>query len=179
MIFTSRHAPGHSSYPQISHNHKHTIGHCLWGGEEGKREIKQAIYHYVAGEAPVPINEKICATFGSNIAKRDQNLVIAVLHFLASENLRDANELLTIFKKEQKTRNAPCDSPLIVFITQLLEVCRRDATPLYKQLVNANLKILDFDERVFELIEGPIGQKFFNIQPKINPMMQMMQQLLN
>lgn len=26
-------------------------------------------------------------------------------------------------------------------MTQLLECCRRDATPLYKSLVNANLKV--------------------------------------
>jgi hypothetical protein len=151
----------------------------LWGGEEGKRDIKQAIYHFVAGEAPVPINEKICATFRSDTSKREQNLVVALLHFLAMENLRDAHELLTLYKKEQKARNSPCDSPLLIFVTQLLDVCRRDATPLFKMLVNQNLKILNFDENVGLLLEGSIGQKFFNIQPKVNPMMQMMQQLLN
>lgn len=156
-----------------------SLGHCLWGGEDGKRDIKQAIYHFVAGEAPVPINEKICATFGSNAAKRDQNLVIATMHFLAMENLRDANELLAQFKREQKTRAAVySESALVLFLTQLLEVCRRDATPLFKTLVNQNLKILEFDEIVGVLLSGPIGQKFFGIQPKVNPMMQMMQQLL-
>lgn len=48
------------------------LGHCLWGPEEGKRDIKQSIYHFVAGEAPVAINEKICATFNSDTLKRDQ-----------------------------------------------------------------------------------------------------------
>lgn len=42
---------------------------------------------------------------------------------------------------EQKSRNATCDTPLVTFMTQLLECCRRDATPLYKSLVNANLKV--------------------------------------
>jgi len=132
----------------------------------------------VAGEAPVPINEKICATFRSDTAKREQNLVIAIMHFLAMENLRDANDLMAQYKKEQKSRNSPCESPLMVFVSQLLEVCRRDATPLFKTLVNKNLKILEFDDTVGTLLSGPIGQKFFGIQPKVNPMMQMMQQLL-
>lgn len=48
------------------------LGNCLWGPEEGKRDIKQSIYHFVAGEAPVAINEKICATFNSDTVKRDQ-----------------------------------------------------------------------------------------------------------
>ena len=127
----------------------------------------------------MPINEKICATFRSDQAKREQNLVIALLHFLAMENLRDANELFLQFKKEQKARNASTDSPLLVFLSQLLEVCRRDAVPLFKTLVNANIKSLEFDEICGQLLSGPIGQKFFNIKPSVNPMMQMMQQLLS
>ena len=127
----------------------------------------------------MPINEKICASFRTDQAKREQNLVIALMHFLAMENLRDANELLAQYKKEQKTRDVSTDSPLLVFVSQLLEVCRRDAQPLFKTLVNKNLSILQFDETVAHLLEGAIGQKFFNIQPKTNPMMQMMAQLLN
>jgi hypothetical protein len=38
--------------------------------------------------------------------------------------------------------------------------------------------VLDFDDTVPSLLMGPIGAKFFGIQPKSNPMMSMLQQML-
>ncbi len=69
-------------------------------------------------------------------------------------------------------------SELVTFCKYLLLTCRRDAQPLFKTLVNKYSAVLDYDDNVPSLLTGPIGQKFFGIQPKSNPMMSMLQQML-
>ena len=155
------------------------LGHCLWA--EGK--TKEAISHFVAGEAPETINQKLSDSHSGNGAEqllaRDRSLVVAVLSFLAVENMRDANELMCLFKRTQRLKGAATESNLITFLDQLLQTCRRDAQTLFKTLVNKNTSRLDFDPAVEAMLMGPIGQRFFKIEPKVNPMMAMMQQLLN
>jgi len=67
---------------------------------------------------------------------------------------------------------------LVIFVHQLLETCQRDAAQLYKTLIAANSSILEFDD-CSALLHGPVGLKFFNIQPKVNPVMAMLQQFMN
>ena len=55
---------------------------------------------------------------------------------------------------------------------------RRDAAPLFKQLVNAYASEVEFDESIPALLMGPIASKLFNIKPKVNPMMSMLQSML-
>ena len=73
------------------------------------------------------------------------------------------------------------ESPLETFCRYLLLTCQRDAQALFKTLVNTYAKVLDFDENVPALLTGPIGLKFFGIQQKVqvNPMMNMLQQMLS
>jgi hypothetical protein len=40
------------------------------------------------------------------------------------------------------------------------------------------VSVLDYDDTVPSLLMGPIGAKFFGIQPKSNPMMSMLQHML-
>lgn len=54
----------------------------------------------------------------------------------------------------------------------------RDAAPLFKQLVNGYASEVEFDESIPALLMGPIASRLFNIKPKVNPMMSMLQSML-
>lgn len=151
-------------------------GQALWQNQE----YKKAVHPFVAGEAPESLGQRIGDTFTkqSDAVERDRVLTMGVCHFIAIENMRDANKLFANFKKS----NPNADTKLVRFCDQLLQCCRRDATELFKELVNCVRKDIqgwEDQETVFNLLMGPIGQKYFNIPPKVNPMMQMMQQLLS
>ena len=164
------------------------LGAAMWAVD-----YRGATYHYAAGEAPMALAQKIDDWFGpSEDANRkarklqaDRVCTTGVCQFLGLENIRDANELLVLYKKSQKNRGNALDTKLIVFCGQLCEVCRREATPLYKTLVNSIVSDLDGWEEgsnsaiVSTLLQGPIAIKFFGMQPKVHPMVQMMQQFLN
>ena len=130
-------------------------GECLWTNQE----YTKAIYPFVAGEAPESLCNKISTTFTkqSDMSTRDQCLTTGVCHFLAIENMRDANKLFIEFKKANKNT----DTKILRFCDQLLQCCRRDATELFKDLVNSILKELQGwkdKETVYNLLMGPIGQ---------------------
>lgn len=152
------------------------LANCLWEVKD-----KNAVYHFVLSEEPEQLAQKIDTTYptAENVALRERNLTLAILHFLALENLRDANELFRCYKKVTKAKGLPLESELMTFCDYLLQVTRRDAAPLFKALVNAYAPALNFDESAGSLLMGPIAQRLFNIQPKSNPMMSMLQNLLN
>ncbi len=153
------------------------LASCLWDVMPGS---KTAIYHFALGEDPEELNRKIDISFGAaHITERDQALTLGVLHFLAYENLRDANELFKAFKKSSKLRNTPSDSDLVTFCDYLLQTSRRDAAELFKKLASSYARALSFDEICDTLLWGPIASKIFNIPPKANPMMSMLQNLLS
>lgn len=145
---------------------------------------KNAVYHYAAGEAPLAYSSKIEEKYSGDtqLEARSQALTLGIVNFLALENLRDANELFYAFKKNQKT-NYPSlsldNQDLVNFCDYLLQTCRRDATPLFKTLVNTYASTVDFDEAVPTLLMGPIASKFFGIKPKVNPMMSMLQSMMS
>lgn len=152
------------------------LAECLWEIKD-----KTASYHFAAGEAPQVFCDKIFATYpdSNQQDKRDQSLILGVTNFLAIENLRDANELVFSFKKTCKSKGFPLNSKLMQFCDYLLQTCRRDAAPLFKQLVNAYASDLDFDDTVPTLLMGPIAVRLFGIKPKINPMMSMLQSMIS
>lgn len=150
------------------------VGLCFWTVNNNSK----AIFHLVAGEAPSKLWEKISETFTPVSAERDCYYTLGVLHFLAMENLRDANELRMCYEKDLKARNVARESALTTFCTHLLLVCRRDAAPLFKELYVANKPHLaTCDPAAIALLEGPIAQIFFNIQPAPS-MLNMLQGLL-
>ena len=74
--------------------------------------------------------------------------------------MRDANKLFAEFKKANKN----IMTKMVRFCDQLLQCCRRDATDLFKDLVNSILKELQSwsdKETVYNLLMGPIGQEGF------------------
>jgi len=155
----------------------HRLASCLWDIED-----KGAMYHFAAGEAPGLLCDAIFTKYPNKDkemqAKRDRSLTTGIVHFLSLENLRDANELHTLFLKQQKSRKFSANSELLQFCSYLLQTCRRDAAPLFKIIVNKYTEALDYDESVTTLIMGPIAFKFFKIQPKVNPMMSMLQNMI-
>eukprot|EP01039_Chlorochromonas_danica_P007950 gene7950-8770_t len=156
------------------------LADCLWDINSAD---KSAAYHFAAGEAPELLLAKIQATFpggeAAARASREQALTLGLVHFLALENLRDANLLYSQYVKSQKAANSPVNSPLLTFCDYLLQTCRRDAAPLFKSLVNTYASTVDFDEQVPTLLMGPIASKFFGIKPKVNPMMSMLQSMMS
>lgn len=165
---------GHRDYgdPGIHVN----LAKCLWDMND-----KTSVYHFAVGEAPEQFCQKLEEVYGneSQQVPRERFLTMGILHFLSLENLRDANELMNCYRRAQKARGltAQLESDLVCFCKYLLLLCRRDAQPLFKTLVNKYASVLDFDEVVPQLLTGPIGQKFFNIQPKANAMMTMIQRM--
>jgi len=171
-----------------------TALHLRLGAASWTRDHRIATYHFVAGESPVQLAQKIDDSFSLEESETpkarklaaDRKCTLGVCQFLGLENLRDANELLVLYKKAQKNRGNAVDTKLLVFSAQLLELCRREkAAPLYKQLVNSCVDDLDGwgegpgASTVTTLLQGPIAVRFFGMQPKVHPMMQMMQQFLN
>lgn len=151
------------------------LAECLW-----YKYDKHCYYHFAAGEVPLLFCRLIFERFveSSQSDSRDRALIIGITNFLALENLRDAYELFYQYQRNNKSKNYNNQTKLIQFCDYLLQTCRRDAAPLFKQLVNAYASLLDFDESVPTLLMGPIAIKFFNIKPKVNPMMSMIQTML-
>lgn len=161
------------------------LAHCLWATvptttTTQAKAYTSAIYHFALGEEPIELVHHIDTTFGGkSVLERDRAFTLGVLNFLSFENLRDANELFKAFKKSCKSRNTSADSDLVNFCDYLLQTCRRDAAELFKKLVQSYSSHLAFDDMCQTLLQGPIGTKVFNIPPKSNPMMSMLQNLLS
>ncbi len=149
---------------------------CYWDKED-----KNACHHFAAGEAPLLLNSKIQEKYpnANQQLERDQAVTLGIVNFLSLENLRDANELMFAFMNDQKAKGFKTNSELLKFDDYVLQTCKRDAAPLFKQLVNAYASILDYDDNIPSLLLGPIALRFFNIKPKVNPMMSMLQSMFN
>lgn len=152
------------------------LAECLWDNQD-----KNAANHFAQGEAPKLFSEKIFATYSnaSDNEARDRALTVGVVNFLALENLRDANELYRTYTTTAQAKGYPVDSALLTFCDYLLQVSRRDAQPLFKQIVNEYASVVDFDDQVPTLLMGPIASKLFGIKPKVNPMMSMLQSMMS
>lgn len=152
------------------------LAECYWDKND-----KNASHHFAAGEAPLLLNTKIQEKYpdANQQVERDQAVTLGIVNFLALENLRDANELMFAFLKDQKAKGFNTNSELLKFDEYVLQTCKRDAAPLFKQLVNAFASILDFDDAIPSLLLGPIALRFFDIKPKVNPMMSMLQSMFN
>ena len=154
------------------------LANCLWANGD----TKNAYSHFAAGEAPEELVQRLEDTYpnSNQLEPKVRGLTLGVLHFLALENLRDANDLMDNFNRRQKAKGGkPPKAELLTFLDYLLQTCRRDAQPLFKTLVTKYASDLDFDETAPALLMGPIGQRLFGIAPKVNPMMSMLQNMLN
>jgi hypothetical protein len=96
------------------------LAKCLWENNEHTASV----YHFAAGEAPEQFCQLLESSYGgyavklnfcwssshirpcseANIVKREQIFALCIMHFLALENLRDANELMTVYRRYQKNK---------------------------------------------------------------------------
>ena len=128
-----------------------------------------SMYHFAAGEVPKDLVQKLCAPIMLANAEieleRDRLLTLATLHFLSLENLRDATELITEYRRALKTAGKKdYESELLTFSDYLVQTSRRDALPLFKKLCNTYAHVLAFDPSIPTLLQGPIGQRIFNLE---------------
>lgn len=143
--------------------------HCklafnLWENDDTKL---QAAHHFAQAEAPDRFATKLAGV--ENEKFRDKIMTLGLLHFLAVENLRDANELFSRYIKTTTHK----DSKLLTFCDYLLQTCRRDAAPLYQRLIQTYANELNFDDSIPNLVKGPIASIYFGIKDqRSNPMMQ-------
>lgn len=138
------------------------IGTCQWN----LQNFPKAVFHFVAGEAPDNLWGKIADSFTPASPDRDRYYTLGIVHFIAMENLRDANALRRCYEKEVQSRNVTRESELVTFCAQLLLLCQRDAAPLFKELYVANKPVLaTCDPAVASLLENQIAHIYFNIQP--------------
>ena len=163
---------------------------CLWQFRNGDTQFnshgqnnnafgmyhRKSLYHFAVAESPstlwTRISEDYAAPAGAEEdvelgRERERLVVLGVLHFLAQENLRDANALYKqyvtyvknkkVVKKNKKsgstssgTEDAPAyvDPELVKWTDYVLQTCTRDAPQLFKVsvwivvyycCVNANL----------------------------------------
>ena len=154
------------------------LANGLWANGD----TKSAFSHFAAGEAPEDLATRLDESYAAPDQQelKIQGLTLGVLHFLSLENLRDANDLMDSFSRRQREKGGkPLKSELLTFLDYLLQTCRRDAQPLFRTLVNSYAPALNFDETAGSMLTGPIGQRLFGIAPKVNPMMSMLQNMLN
>jgi hypothetical protein len=135
------------------------LGQCLWA----RKEIRKSLHHFAAGEAPGAlwsVVEDNVSAWSDN--KMEETVALGVLHFLALQNLRDANELWRKYVDSEK--GVSSRTGLKEFIGYLLRTCERDAAPLFKTLCGKYAKDFEFDSAASNLLHGPIATKLFNIQ---------------
>lgn len=129
--------------------------------------------HFLKGDQPEAFAQMI-TTWAATGSRSESDLFTAraVLGYLVSKNVRDANIL---FSRLQQSVDEP--TPLHNFLRFLLMCVTRDATPLYQELCKRYQKTLSRDKS-FEHYIDVIGQMYFKIQKPKNPMQQMMQQMM-
>lgn len=148
------------------------------GSEDGGEYKAAAVLHFAMGEAPEALWQQIIEEPSMDPAvapwtgevKREQVVVLGVLHFLALENLRDAHVLFRLLKKHRKENKIEKESLLFEFTERLLLTSVRDARQLFQQLVKAYQTQLTYHPVLMQLLEGPIAKKLFGIQAPPNIM---------
>ena len=136
-------------------------------------------HHFALAEAPDRLASKLEEV--TVPLDRDRLMTMGVLHLLANDNLRDANELYKQYKNARiraTTGGSYTKTKLQQFVDYALQTCKRDAAPLFQKLCMAYAIELNFDDLVPALIKGPIAGIYFNIQQKQQSMPPILQQLL-
>lgn len=146
-------------------------------------QTRLGMYHFAAGECPGLLIDKLFVPFYMDTAEgeleRDRLLCLAVLYYLSLENLRDAHELVQLYRKALKGHGKKdYHSALLSFSDYLTQTARRDALPLFKKLCNTYSSALEFDPVIPSLLTGPIGQRLFNLEPPKANMMDLLQGML-
>jgi hypothetical protein len=192
-----------NSFLQDSPNRLAYLKACVkWSAAQGQRKLGEpllhsrlafslwacgeqrlAMYHFAAGEIPKELVQKLCSPVMAATSEieleRDRLMTLGTLHFLSLENLRDATEFIAEYRRGLKALGKKdYQSDLLTFSDYLVQTARRDALPLFRKLCNAYAHLLNFDPAVGYLIQGPIGQRLFNLEAPRTDVLSLLQGML-
>ncbi|KAG4983994.1 hypothetical protein AAZX31_10G202600 [Glycine max] len=138
--------------------------------ESPEVDMAKVTHHFVRGNNPKKFASTLVSFLGKCYPGEDDLAIArAVLRYLSSGNLKDANILMEEIKKQ--TESAEVAFPkteLMQFIAYLLQTLERDALPLFSML-RANFKPSIEREPAFNEMLDDIAERFFGVQRR-NPM---------
>ncbi|KAL5569256.1 hypothetical protein UlMin_025831 [Ulmus minor] len=138
--------------------------------ESPELDMARVSYHFVKGNNPKKFAAVLVNFMGKCYPEEDDLAIArAILMYLSSGNLRDANLLMDELKKqvEDKQFEFP-ESDLTQFVTFLLPTLQRDALPLFKMLRVNYKSSIDRDPAFNELLDE-IAEKFYGVRRR-NPL---------
>jgi hypothetical protein len=138
---------------------------CFAGGD-----YLQAATHFGYAEAPTRIVDLAMALPAE---ERDACILTAGLTMMCMENMRDASKLVITYKIKLGAEE-PCRTA--VLMVWLLEICKKDAAPLYQWLMGAFKNEINSDP-VYPGLMTTIGKKYFDIKPPPN-MLSMLENMM-
>ncbi|XP_061373934.1 protein GET4 [Gastrolobium bilobum] len=138
--------------------------------ESPEVDMTRVTYHFVRGNNPKKFASTLVNFLGRCYpGEGDLAIARAVLRYLSSGNLRDANILMDEIKKQVESAEVEIPrTDLMQFINYLLPTMERDALPLFNML-RANFKSsIDRDPTFNEMLDD-VAEKFYGVQRR-NPM---------
>lgn len=133
-------------------------------------DMTKVSYHFVRGNSPKKF-ASVLVNFMEKCYPGEDDVAIAraVLLYLASGNLRDANYLMDEVKNQVASKEVEFpESDLVQLINYLLQTLERDALPLFRMLRQNYKSSIDRDPAFNELLDE-IAEKFYGVRRK-NPM---------
>lgn len=136
----------------------------LWT-QSPELDLNKASSHYVRTGHPEK-HAKALIECMNECDREEMDLILArnVLLYLTLGNLRDANRLVNVVRKELGEKNYP-DTPLVQFIKYLLLTLERDAMPLLHSLRESYKDQIGRDSTLVEYLDT-IAEKFYGVQHK-------------
>ncbi|KAI9124630.1 hypothetical protein K1719_004552 [Acacia pycnantha] len=138
--------------------------------ESPEADMARVTNHFVRGNHPKKF-ASILVDFMGKCYPGEDDLAIAraVLRYLSSGNLRDANILMEEIKNAVASKEIKFpQTDLMQFISFLLQTLERDALPLFNMLRSNYKSSIDREPAFNEMLDD-IAEKFYGVQRK-NPM---------
>ncbi|TKY51550.1 Golgi to ER traffic protein 4-like [Spatholobus suberectus] len=138
--------------------------------ESPEVDMPKVTYHFVRGNNPKKFASTLVNFLGKCYPGEDDLAIArAVLRYLSSGNLKDANILMEEIKKQIEPAEVVFPkTELMQFINYLLQTLERDALPLFNML-RANFKPSIDREPAFNEMLDDIAERFYGVQRR-NPM---------
>ncbi|KAK7343831.1 hypothetical protein VNO77_12884 [Canavalia gladiata] len=138
--------------------------------ESPEVDMTKVTYHFVRGNNPKKFASTLVNFLGKCYPGEDDLAIArAVLRYVSSGNLKDANILMEEIKKQVQTAEIELPkTELMQFINFLLPTLERDALPLFNML-RAKFKASIDREPAFNEMLDDIAEKFYGLQRR-NPM---------
>ncbi|KAK7379800.1 hypothetical protein VNO78_34320 [Psophocarpus tetragonolobus] len=138
--------------------------------ESPEVDMAKVTYHFVKGHNPTKFASTLVSFLGKCYPGEDDLAIArAVLRYLSSGNLRDANILMDEIKKQVESAEVAFPkTELMQFIGYLLRTLERDSLPLFNML-RANFKPSIDREPAFNEMLDDIAERFYGVHRR-NPM---------